>query len=129
MPLFYSGQANYIQAMNAASDEAFATTVAATVGGTTTLDLSTGGSYFLNMGAGNTTLALTAPPTTAYKFTLYVKQNDGTLRSMTAWPSGTTWPAATAPTFTTGSGKVDIVEFRTINSGATWYARVVAQNY
>jgi hypothetical protein len=127
MPLFYSGQLDYIAKLNAASDEAFSTTVAATVGGTTTINLSSGGSYFINMGAGNTTLAFTSVPT-AYRVLLFIKQNDATPRTIT-WPGGTLWGTTGAPTLTTGSGKVDIVELRTVNGGTAWYGNLIRLNY
>jgi hypothetical protein len=127
MPLFYSGQTDYINKLNAASDEAFSTAVAATAGGTTALNLSGGGSQFVTMGTGNTTFTFTNVPSTAYKFTLYVKQDATGSRTVT-WPT-TSWPAATAPTLTTTGNRIDIIEFRTVNSGSTWYGRVVSQNH
>lgn len=127
MPLFYSGQSDYIAKMNTISGEGFCTTVAATVGGTTTINLSSGGSFFINQGAGNTTLAFTSVPT-ACRVLLYIKQNDGTPRTIT-WPGGTLWGTLGAPTLTTGSGKVDIIELRTMNGGTTWYGNTIRLNY
>ena len=39
------------------------------------------------------------------------------------------WPAATAPTLTTGNDKVDILSFTTYDNGTTWYGQLVGQDF
>lgn len=46
----------------------------------------------------------------------------------TATFTGVKWAAATAPTLTSGSNKVDVFTFLTIDGGTTWYGFVGGQN-
>ena len=39
------------------------------------------------------------------------------------------WPAATAPTLTTGNDKVDLLSFTTYDNGTTWYGQLVGQDF
>jgi hypothetical protein len=55
----------------------------------------------------------------------------GTTAYTIAWPTVTTvvkWPGGTAPTITSTSGKRDIYQFVTYDSGANIYAIIVGQN-
>lgn len=128
MPLFYSGQSDYINKLNACARDAFNTTISATVAGTTTLNLSVGGSFFLSMGAGNTTLVFSSVPSTAYAFTLFVKQ-DGVGGRLITWPVISWSNNDVVPTLTTTANRIDIFEFRTIDGGATWYGTTVSLNH
>jgi hypothetical protein len=128
MPLFYSGQTDYVNKLNAMSEGTFSTAIAATVGGTTALSLSSGGSYFVTMGAGNTTLTFSSAPTTAFKFTVFIKQ-DGTGSRLVTWPSISWSSNDVVPTLTTTANRVDIFEFRTVDGGTTWYGTTVSLNH
>ena len=127
MPLFYSGQTDYIAKLNAGVTDTFSTSISATVGGTTTLDLSSGGSFFVTMGAGNTTLSFINVPTTAFLVVVYIKQDGVGSRTITSGPTGILWAGGSVG-LSTGANKVDILEFRTVNSGTTWYGYKAAAN-
>lgn len=45
--------------------------------------------------------------------------------AFTATFTGVKWAAGTAPTLTSGAGKIDIFSFITIDGGTTWYGTVV----
>jgi hypothetical protein len=59
-------------------------------------------------------------------FTLKVTQ-DATARTIT-WPASVDWPAATAPTLSTGSGDVDVFVFFTSDGGTTYYGFTAGQD-
>jgi hypothetical protein len=61
----------------------------------------------------------------AFGFTLKVVQ-DSTARTIT-WPASVDWPAATAPTLSTGSGEVDVFVFFTTDGGTTFYGFTAGQ--
>lgn len=61
----------------------------------------------------------------AFGFTLKVTQ-DSTARTIT-WPASVDWPAATAPTLSTGSGEVDVFVFFTTDGGTNWYGFTAGQ--
>jgi hypothetical protein len=97
---------------------------------------STASATTINCEAGNTfshtltedtTFTFSNPPATgtAYAFTLKVVQ-DATARAIT-WPASVDWPAATAPTISTGSGEVDVFVFLTHDGGTTWYGFTAGQ--
>lgn len=56
-------------------------------------------------------------------FTLRLAQDATGSRTVT-WPAGTRWASATAPTLSTGAGKVDVLTFFCI-AGANWSGGVV----
>lgn len=51
-------------------------------------------------------------------FTIILRQ-DGTGSRTATWPAAVKWPAATAPTLSTGANKVDIVSF--LGVGSVWF--------
>lgn len=81
----------------------------ATGDGTTTIDWKLGNKFYFTFGAQNETFTFTAP-THACNLLLILKQ-DGTGSRTATWPATVKWPAATAPTLTTGANKIDIVTF------------------
>lgn len=85
------------------------------------------GNTFSHTLTENTTFTFSNPPAsgTAYGFTLKVVQ-DSTARTIT-WPASVDWPAATAPTLSTGSGEVDVFVFFTHDGGTTWYGFTAGQ--
>lgn len=99
--------------------------VNATVGGTTTLDLSAASIQNITMGAGNTTIAL-SNVTTNQPFIISITQPDPGSRTVT-WFSTIKWAGGSAPTLTTTANKRDTFGF--ICTGADTYdGYVVGQN-
>jgi hypothetical protein len=97
----------------------------ATVGGTTTLDLATGGIQNITMGAGNTTIAL-SNATTNQPFIISITQPNPGSRTVT-WFSTIKWAGGSAPTLTTTANKRDTFGF--ICTGTNTYdGYVVGQN-
>lgn len=75
------------------------------------------GNYFTATLSGDTQVVITnAPSAVAYGFTYEVDHQTGTI----TWPTEVEWPAATAPTLTTG--KTHLFMFCTDDSGTTWRA-------
>jgi hypothetical protein len=130
--IFFSNQTDYIAKMNTVGSEFAANTVAATVGGTTTLDCSLSSNFIVTMGAGNTTIAFSNVPTgaanTAFRLTVYIRQ-DGVGSRLVTWPGTVSWPGAAAPLLTTVASRYDIFNFRTFNSGTGWYGGTVSLNH
>jgi hypothetical protein len=97
-----------------------ATTTAAT---TTTLDLSTGNVFTINLGLNVTTFNVTNPVVGTYLIK-FVQDATGT-RDVT-FPSSWKWAGGTAPNLTNTAGKLDIVTL--IYDGSSYYATIV-QNF
>lgn len=75
------------------------------------------GNYFTAIISGATTVVISGSPSNvAYGFTYEVDHQTGTI----TWPTEVEWPAATAPTLTTG--KTHLFMFVTDDSGSTWRA-------
>lgn len=75
------------------------------------------GNYFTATISGNSTVVFSGSPSNvAYSFTYEVNHQTGTI----TWPASVSWPAATAPTLTTG--KTHLFIFVTDNSGSQWRA-------
>ena len=94
--------------------------------GTATLDLSTA-TNFTHTLTENVTYTFSNPASSgkASAFTLKVVQ-DSTDRTIT-WPASVDWPAATAPTLSSGSGAVDYFVFITTDGGSNYYGFVAGQ--
>jgi hypothetical protein len=98
----------------------FAQTIVAV--GSLNIDCSTG-NYFTKTINGNSTFTVSnVPSSRAYSFTLELTHTSGTI----TWFSGVEWPAATAPTLTTG--KTHLFIFVTDDGGTRWRAASLA-NY
>lgn len=101
----------------------------------TTITSSTGaatincrdGNVFSHTLTEDVTYTFSNPPASgrAFGFTLKVVQ-DSTARTIT-WPASVDWPAATAPTLSTGSGEVDVFVFFTTDGGTTFYGFTAGQ--
>jgi len=89
--------------------------------GTQALDLTLGNVFKHTASGGNVTFTFTNPPTSgaAGSFTLIWVQ-DTTDRTIT-WPVSVDWAGGTAPDVTSGSGKVDVYTFFTVDGGTLWY--------
>jgi len=104
-------------------------------GTTATVDLATGNFFVFDLqSATGTVVAFTISNTNATANMLssfIVKVIQGSTDREILW-SGLTaikWPAATAPTLTTGNDKVDILSFTTYDNGTTWYGQLVGQDF
>jgi hypothetical protein len=49
-------------------------------------------------------------------------------KTISGWPSGTIWPAATAPTLTATAGRIDIITLSSTDGGTTWLGAIVRQD-
>lgn len=99
--------------------------VNATVGGTTTLDLSAGGIQNIAMGAGNTTIAL-SNVSVGQPFIISITQDSTGSRTVT-WFSTIKWAGGSVPTLSTTANKRDTFGF--ICTGTNTYdGFVVGQN-
>lgn len=103
-----------------------AQTYSPTAAGTATLDLSLGNLHWIQMPAGNITIAL-SNDTNNQHFEVKIKQDSTGSRTVT-WFSGITWTAATTPTLTTGANKTDIFSFIRTGTGA-YLGMTVALNF
>jgi hypothetical protein len=104
--------------------------VAGVAGGTTTLDLSKGKKFQINLGAGNTTLALLNVPLICKSIDLRITQ-DGIGSRVITYFSGLSWPGAVVPT-SSGASKTDeyVINFLTVTSDSvnTSEGFIVGQN-
>ena len=89
--------------------------------GSTTLDLSTGNVFQHTADGGNVTFVFSNPPGSGKggSFTLKWIQ-DSSDRTIT-WPSSVDWAGGSAPDVTSGSGKIDVYTFFTLDEGTIWY--------
>ena len=81
----------------------------------------TNGNVFTITPDQNTTFTFTNPSPTGKScaFTLVWTQ-DGSDRTI-AWPASVDWAGGSAPDVTSGSGKIDIYTFFTLDAGTIWY--------
>lgn len=95
--------------------------VAGVAGGTTTLDLSQGKKFQINMPAGNTTLALLNVPLNCKSIDVRITQDSVGGRTI-AWWAGLSWAnGGIAPTLTVPGNKSDefIINFLTVTNDTT----------
>ena len=89
--------------------------------GTVTLDLSTGNVFQHTASGGNVTFAFSNPPSSGNAGSLTLKWiQDSSNRTIT-WPGSVDWAGGSAPAVTSGSAKVDIYTFFTVDGGTIWY--------
>ena len=104
-------------------------------GTTATVDLATGNFFVFDLQSASGTVAtFTVNNTNATANQLsnfIVKVIQGSTDREFTWGGLTAfkWPAATAPTLTTGNDKVDILSFTTYDNGTTWYGQLVGQDF
>lgn len=87
-----------------------------------TVDLDmTSGNVFTVTADQNTTFTFSNPSPTgrSCSFTLVWTQ-DSSDRTIT-WPNSVKWAGGSAPDVTSGSGKIDIYTFFTLDAGTIWY--------
>ena len=102
---------------------------------TATVDLATGNFFVFDLQSTNadiTTFTVSNTNATANRLSNFiVKVIQGSTDREFTWGGLTAfkWPAATAPTLTTGNDKVDILSFTTYDNGTTWYGQLVGQDF
>ena len=96
--------------------------------GTVTLDLSTGNVFQHTASGGNVTFVFSNPPAAGKGGAFTLKWIQDSSDRTATWPASGDWAAATAPTLTSGSGKVDIFTFVTVDGGTTWYGFTAGQD-
>jgi hypothetical protein len=99
--------------------------VSPTVAATTSVDLNTANSIYLEMTVSITTLTLTNPVAGAF-YTFEIKQT-GAGSFTVAWPAAVKWSSGVAPTLTTTTGKTDVVSF--YYNGTSYVGVVAGLNY
>jgi hypothetical protein len=104
-------------------------------GTTVTVDLATGNFFVFDLqGASGTVATFTVSNTVATANQLasfIIKVIQGSVDREFDWAGLTAfkWPAATAPTLTTGDDKIDIFSFTTYDNGTTWMGQTVGQEF
>jgi hypothetical protein len=89
--------------------------------GTVDLDLTTGNVFQHTASGGNVTFTFSNPPTTGKSGSFTLKWiQDASDRTIT-WPGTVDWAGGSAPDVTSGSAKVDVYTFFTLDAGTIWY--------
>ena len=121
-----SGFANLTTIAANAYNETYVTASASGSPPTVTIDCSAGTHFLRTLATGTNTFVFSnAPASKAYGFVLKLTQ-DSTDRAVT-WPGTVDWAAGTAPTISSGNGKVDIFVFNTFDAGTIWYGFTAGQ--
>ena len=97
--------------------------------GAITVDYTAAAVFAVSLNAAITSFTISNPsPTGTHCAVTFIFTADGTVRAIT-WPTGTVWPAGTAPTMTGTLNKRDVITLFTFDGGTIWYGVVVGQNY
>ena len=89
--------------------------------GSTTLDLANGNVFQHTASGGNVTFVFSNPPSSGNAGSLTLKWiQDSSDRTIT-WPGSVDWAGGSAPDVTSGSAKVDVYTFFTVDGGTIWY--------
>lgn len=99
--------------------------VTPTVAATTSVDLNTANSIYLEMTVSITTLTLTNPVAGAF-YLFEIKQTGAGSFTIT-WPASFEWPGGIAPTLTTTTGQTDIISV--YYNGAKYIGVVAGLDY
>jgi len=92
----------------------------------TTVDCEAGNTFMHTL-TENTTFTFSNPPASGTGYTMSIEIiQDSTDRTIT-WPASVDWPAATAPTISSGSGAKDVFVFTTRDGGTTWLGFTAGQ--
>lgn len=91
----------------------------------TTLDISGGNSFDLQL-TENTTLTISNPSPTGKFCQINIDlEQTGAGTFTVTWPASVLWPGGTAPIITTGLGAIDKVTLTTNDAGTTWYGSFI----
>jgi uncharacterized protein YunC (DUF1805 family) len=94
-----------------------------TAGTSASINLANGTVVTFTISGGNASISM--PTAVAGKSFILILTQDSSARTVT-WTT-VVWPAGTAPTISTGSGKKDIFSF--FSDGTNWYGTTIGQNY
>lgn len=133
MPLFYSGQSDYISKLNLLGNDKIVTTltgVSSTGSQSRTMDLALGNVFALNISAAgivNLTLSFSnVPGSTPNSVVLFISSTSTFAHTIAAHPTTTRVISAVSPPTT--SGQTNIWRYVTYN-GTTWYLEVIGTGY
>ena len=105
------------------------TFVTLTRASTTTIDVSSGNHFYVDLSAGNTTFAFSNPPASGTSYSLILEVDQGSSSSSTiSFPSSVKWALGLAPTLTVGASSVDVFVIYTHDGGTTYYGFVAGQD-
>ena len=96
--------------------------------GTVDLDLSTGNVFQHTASGGNVTFVFSNPPASGSGGSFTLKWIQDSSDRTATWPGTADWAGGTAPTRTSGAGKVDRFTLVTCDAGATWYGFTAGQD-
>ena len=96
--------------------------------GTVDLDLESGNVFQHTASGGNVTFTFSNPPASGKGGSFTLKWIQDSSDRTATWPGSVDWAAATAPTLTSGSAKVDVFTFFTVDGGTTWYGFTAGQD-
>ena len=96
--------------------------------GTVDLDLESGNVFQHTASGGYVTFTFSNPPETGKGGSFTLKWIQDSSDRTATWPGSVDWAAATAPTLTSGSAKVDVFTFFTVDGGTTWYGFTAGQD-
>jgi len=127
MPLFISGDIDYIAKMNRPHNK---TDISVTSSGTKDLDLSVGYVFVVTASAGSaaaTTFTLSNKPSagTPFEVIIYIKFTSAFAHTFT-WPTTTVWPGAVAPSFGNTATRTFIIKLMSPDSGSTYFGEYLS---
>lgn len=110
------------------NNSAEATTDLSISSGAVTVDLNTASVFTVSLTENITSITLSNVQSAGRSSSFVVVCiADGTARTV-VWPASFKWPAGTAPTITSTSGKKDVFLFFTVDGGTTWQAFISGQD-
>tara|TARA_R110001606_G_scaffold387475_1_gene552166 strand:- start:49 stop:948 length:900 start_codon:yes stop_codon:yes gene_type:complete len=96
---------------------------------TTTIDVSSGNHFYVDLSAGSTTFAFSNPPASGTSYSLILEVDQGSSSSSTiSFPSSVKWALGLSPTLTVGASSVDVFVIYTHDGGTTYYGFVAGQD-
>lgn len=107
---------------------AFTVPATLTMTGPTTVNWQNGEVQKVSL-TGNATVGVSNWPASGNLAKLMLDIVNAGAFNITAWPTGTIWPAGSAPIITSGSGHRDIIMLMTNDGGTTILGSVVGQDY
>jgi hypothetical protein len=131
MPLFYSGQTDYISKLNLVGNQNIKTAITAASAGTYNLDLALSGTFYVTVTAGSAvalTFAVLNKPVagTPFEITLYIRCTTAFIHTIT-WPTTTYW--ISAPAISGTANRTYVYKLMTNDGGTVWHGSIIGQGY